>query len=61
MSMVVEQVSDVERFAGLRGAWEELWSQSGASVFSSWAWLHSWYRRWSAGRRLCLLVTRDEP
>jgi len=59
--MVVEQVSDVERFAGLRGAWEELWSQSGASVFSSWAWLHSWYRRWSAGRRLCLLVTRDEP
>ena len=58
--MVVEQVSDGERFAGMRGAWEELLAESDASVFSSWAWLHSWYRRWGEGRQLFLLVARDE-
>ncbi|HEY8211854.1 MAG TPA: GNAT family N-acetyltransferase, partial [Myxococcaceae bacterium] len=57
--MVVEQVTDVERFAELRGAWEELQAQSEAPVFRSWAWLHAWYRRWSEGRRLFLLATRD--
>src|SRR5689334_3957121 len=58
--MVVELVSDEERFAGMRGAWEELLAQTGASVFSSWAWLHSWHRCWGRGRRLFVLATWDE-
>ncbi len=58
--VMVERVSDAGRFAGLRGEWQELLARSDASVFSAWAWLYPWYLRWSEGRRLFLLLARDE-
>jgi CelD/BcsL family acetyltransferase involved in cellulose biosynthesis len=57
----VEAITDAERFAGLREEWNALLAGSAAdNLFLTWEWLHTWWKHFSAGRRLSLLAVRRE-
>lgn len=47
-------------FTALQEAWSELLEHSQASVFSSWQWLHAWYRRLGGSRRPFILCARSQ-
>ncbi|HEX5055620.1 MAG TPA: GNAT family N-acetyltransferase [Gammaproteobacteria bacterium] len=59
--MIIETVEDVARFETLREEWDELLRASSADcVFLTWEWLHTWWRHLAGGRKLHLILVRNE-
>jgi len=57
--MVIERIEDLERFAALRGEWDELLHASAVPrLFLTWEWLHTWCRHLLEGRRLHIITVR---
>jgi CelD/BcsL family acetyltransferase involved in cellulose biosynthesis len=56
----VERVSDSARLPALARAWDELIDERDpGAVFRSSAWLVPWWRRFSAGKELCIYTATD--
>ena len=54
-------IESEEQFDGLRDVWEGLQARSAPdNVFLTFDWVRSWYRHLRGGRRLALLLLRDE-
>lgn len=59
--IVFETGTDEAFFDALRGPWEQLDARCGKpSLFMSWQWQRLWWAHYGAGRRLHLLVARDD-
>ena len=59
--LAVELIESDAQFDGIRAVWEDLQARSASdNVFLTFDWARSWYRHLRAGRRLALLVLRDE-
>lgn len=59
--IAVEVVTSAAAFAALAPDWNRLHAEAAAaSVFNSWMWLYEWWRTYGAGRRLRLLVARQD-
>lgn len=59
--LTVELIESEAQFDGIRDVWEDLQARSATdNVFLTFDWVRSWYRHLRAGRRLALLVLRDE-
>src|SRR5690349_19277347 len=58
--MNIELVEDAEAFFGLRDEWNALLKASNSdTVFLTHEWLSSWWRHLSEGRRLSILLARE--
>jgi CelD/BcsL family acetyltransferase involved in cellulose biosynthesis len=57
--LTVEVVRCDAGFAGLRPQWADLHEESEASIFNSWEWLYTWYRRLGSGHSPFILLARD--
>ena len=59
--LAVELIESDAHFDGIRAAWEDLQARSAPdNVFLTFDWVRCWYRHLRAGRRLALLILRDE-
>jgi len=59
--LAVELIESDREFDALRAVWEDLQARSAPdNVFLTFDWARSWYRHLRAGRRLALLILRDE-
>ncbi len=57
----VEVIRDVERFAALAPAWDELLGRSPAdTVFLTWDWLWCWWEVYGAELEPCVAVVRED-
>ncbi|MEN9796687.1 MAG: hypothetical protein RL653_383 [Pseudomonadota bacterium] len=52
-------VPSAQRFAGLRGEWEQLVDAGTTSVFNRWAWLYPWWQRLHPDWEPWILESRD--
>ncbi len=57
--LTIEVVRDDAGFAGMRSGWGDLLEESEASIFNSWEWLYTWYRRLGSDRSPWILAARD--
>ncbi len=58
LSFDIEVVTSSAGFAGLREEWDRLLERSEATVFQTWEWLFTWWRRFGRGR-LRILALRS--
>lgn len=59
-SIDIERVSTLDGLLELEAEWRELFEASGLDLFNSWEWQVPWWRHLSRGRKLWVLVARDE-
>lgn len=59
--MEVEELNNFHQFHDMRNTWNSLLQRSRDNdIFSTWEWLSSWWRHFGQGRKLRILVIRDE-
>jgi CelD/BcsL family acetyltransferase involved in cellulose biosynthesis len=57
--LTIETISDPENFRALRDEWNTLAHDAGASVFQTWQWSWHWWRVYGRGKKLLIIVARD--
>lgn len=56
----IDIVKDEDGFKALKGDWNTLALESGLSIFQSWEWAWHWWQANKRGKKLWLLVAKDE-
>lgn len=57
--LAIEEITDLDKFEGLRTEWNVLASDAGLSIFQTWEWSWHWWNINKKGKKLWLLVARD--
>ena len=56
----IKEICTDEEFSHLKGEWDLLLSKSGSNnIFLTWDWLYNWWKIFHQGRRLNILIVRE--